>query len=182
MDALGEIELSPATVASAAAGDAAAFTRIVAEHHDALVRVAYLVAGDADLAQEAVQSAWGIAWRKLGTLRDPERLRPWLASIVANEARQLTRHRRRRWVREVDLETAEEHGDVVITRPHHDALLDLMRALDNITPADRGLLAMRYSLGLTADEIGSATGTTGSAARMRVWRALARLRKELGDD
>jgi len=38
-----------------------------------------------------VQSARSIAWRKLSSLRDPERLRPWLVSVAANEARQLVR-------------------------------------------------------------------------------------------
>ena len=43
--------------------------------------------GDADLTAEAVQSAWPIAWRKMKTIREPERLRPWLISIAVNEAR-----------------------------------------------------------------------------------------------
>ncbi len=49
--------------------------------------------GDAELTEEAVQSAWPIAWRKLHTIRDPECLRPWLISIAVNEARQLSRMR-----------------------------------------------------------------------------------------
>lgn len=181
MDTLTELELSPAIVASAAAGDVDAFTRIVAEHHQDLVRVAYLVCGDADLAQEAVQSAWSIAWRKIGDLRDRDRLRPWLASIAANEARQLIRRRSRRTVREVDLDLAEASGDYVVTRPHQDAVLDLLRALEDLSPDDRGLLAMRYALGLTAEEIARARGIGISAVRMRLSRTVARLRKELAD-
>jgi DNA-directed RNA polymerase specialized sigma24 family protein len=76
-------------VQRAVAGDEVAFARIVDAYHGDLVRVAYVVAGDEQLAQDAVQAAWSIAWRKLGSLRDPERLRPWLISVAANEARQL---------------------------------------------------------------------------------------------
>jgi len=40
---------------------------------------ASLRCGDADLAEEAVQSAWPVAWHKLHTVRDPEKLRPLVA-------------------------------------------------------------------------------------------------------
>ena len=64
-DAVGDL------VSQAAAGDEAAFTRIVAAHHDDMVRVSFVVCGDVDLAEEAVAAAWLIAWRKLGDLREP---------------------------------------------------------------------------------------------------------------
>ncbi|MEA2609242.1 MAG: polymerase sigma-70 factor, subfamily, partial [Chloroflexota bacterium] len=87
-------------VEQAAAGDEAAFARIVAAYHDDMARVCFVVCGEADLAQEAVQAAWPIAWRNMERLRDPERLRPWLVTIAANEARQLMRRRGRRAIRE----------------------------------------------------------------------------------
>ena len=73
-------------VAQAAAGDEGGFARIIQAHHDDMTRVCFVICGDLDIADEAVQAAWPIAWRKLGSLREPERLRPWLASIAANEA------------------------------------------------------------------------------------------------
>ncbi len=92
-------------VALAAAGDEAAFARIVQAHHDDMTRVCFVICGDLDVADEAVQAAWPIVWRKLGSLRDPSRLRPWLVSIAANEARQLIRRRRRRTVVELSWPT-----------------------------------------------------------------------------
>ena len=62
--------------------------------------------GNRDLTEDAVQSAWAIAWSRLGTLRDPERIRAWLLSVTANEARQLLRQQRH-WAA-VRLEFAEE--------------------------------------------------------------------------
>ncbi|MGZ6260557.1 MAG: RNA polymerase sigma factor, partial [Candidatus Limnocylindrales bacterium] len=53
-------------VAQAAAGDVDALARIVGLHHDDMARVCYVICGDQDLAQDAVQAAWPIAWRKLG--------------------------------------------------------------------------------------------------------------------
>ena len=94
-------ECPAVAVARAAAGDESAFARIIEAHHDDMTRVCFVICGDLDIADEAVQAAWPIVWRKLGTLRDPGRLRPWLVSIAANEARQLVRRRRRRVVVEL---------------------------------------------------------------------------------
>ena len=88
----------------AADGDEVAFARIVDAHHADMSSVCFVVTGgDAELTEEAVQSAWPIAWRKLDTIRDPERLRPWLISIAVNEARQLARRRRRGRVLEISV-------------------------------------------------------------------------------
>ena len=81
-------ETSAGLMRLAAEGDEVAFARIVDAHHADMSSVCFVVTGgDAELAEEAVQSAWPIAWRKLDTVRDPERLRPWLISIAVNEAR-----------------------------------------------------------------------------------------------
>jgi DNA-directed RNA polymerase specialized sigma24 family protein len=65
-------------VALAAAGDETAFARIIGAHHDDMTRVCFVICGDLDIADEAVQAAWPIIWRKLGNLRDPEELEAWL--------------------------------------------------------------------------------------------------------
>ena len=53
---------------------------------------------------DAVQAAWTIAWRKLGSLREPARLKQWLISVAANEARRLAKRRRRRVEVEVGID------------------------------------------------------------------------------
>ena len=172
-----------AAVARAAIGDEMAFARIVAAHHDDMARVSFVVCGDVDIAQEAVQAAWQKAWAKLGSIRDADRLRPWLVSIAANEAKQLIRSRHRRWLRETVIEDDED----VAARPGSDpasraAILDLTNALAGLEPDDRTLIALRYAAGLTSDEIGRAIGMTGGGVRARLARLLTRLRKELHDD
>ena len=167
-------------VASAAAGDEAAFARIVRAHHDDMIRVCYVICGDLDLADDAVGAAWPVAWRKLSTLKDPGRLRPWLVSVAANEARQLLRRQRRRMV--VELSVADrEH--VPVADPAGRALdLDLANALARLDADDRTLLALRYVAGFDSSELARATGRSASGTRARLGRLLARLRTELGDD
>src|SRR5688572_2211243 len=101
-------EKASALIASAAAGDAAAFSSIVNSNHEDMRRVCVVVAGDQGIADEAVAAAWSIAWRKLGSVRDPARLRPWLVSVAVNEARQLLRARNRRALLEVPVIQAGE--------------------------------------------------------------------------
>src|SRR5512146_909994 len=74
------------TVERAVEGDELAFARIVGAYHLDLVRVAYVICGDEGLAEDAAQAAWWIAWRKLPTLRDHDRVKPWLVAVAANEA------------------------------------------------------------------------------------------------
>jgi RNA polymerase sigma-70 factor (ECF subfamily) len=165
------------TVALAGAGDEAAFARLVAAYHVDMARVAFAACGDRELAEDAVQSAWLVAWRKLHSLRNPERVRPWLLAVTANEARQILR-RRHGPVVEIEVEApGDPRGDpsTGIER------VDLRRAMAHLSPDDRALLAMHYAVELGSDELAAAVGTSPSAVRMRLSRIVDRLRKELRD-
>jgi RNA polymerase sigma-70 factor (ECF subfamily) len=163
-------------VARVRAGDDAAFTRLVAAYHADLLRVAFGITGDADMASDAAQLAWQIAWRKLANLREPDRLRPWLVAIAATEARQLTRRQRRRTVVEIavgpDSPTAGDPTGAI-------SRLDLANALSHLTAEDRELIALRYVIGLDSFEIAAARGRSASGTRARIARVLAQLREEL---
>lgn len=165
-------------VALAAAGNEAAFTRIITAHHDDMTRVCFVICGDLDIADEAVQAAWPIVWRKLDSLRDPDRLRPWLVSIAANEARQLMRRRRRRTVVELSVGDTTTGVDPAVRVGD----LDLANALARLDPDDRALLALRYVAGFDSTELARATGRSPSGTRARLARLLDRLRMELSDD
>ncbi len=164
-------------VERAIAGDEVAFARIVAAHHADMARIAFFVCGDLDVAEEAEQSAWAVAYRRLKDLRDPDRLRPWLMSIAANEARQIARGRRRRTVRELSVGDPTRRRDV-----DQAALIDLSDALGRLDPRDRAIVGLRFVGGFDSAEIGRAMGMTATGVRVRLHRLLERLRKDLGDD
>ncbi|HUG47645.1 MAG TPA: sigma-70 family RNA polymerase sigma factor [Candidatus Limnocylindria bacterium] len=168
----------PLAVARAVEGDELAFARIVKAHHEAMLRVAMVICRDADLAKEAVQIAWGAAWRQLRRLREPERLRSWLVAIAANEARGLMRRSRRREVVELNLrQPGGGTGDTTLWVQG----LDLRNALGRLSPDDRALLALRYVGGLDSFELSRVTGLSPSGTRARLARLLATLRTELHD-
>ena len=170
-------QMGASTVVLAGAGDEVAFAQLVAAYHADMTRVAFVACGDRELAEDAVQSAWLVAWRKLHSLRDPDRVRPWLLSVTVNEARQIVR-RRRGPVVAIEVEApGDPRGDPATGIER----LDLRRALAHISPDDRALLAMHYLVDLSSDELGATVGTSPSAARTRLSRVVERLRKDLRD-
>ena len=77
-------------------GDARAYESLVEEHQAIAFRTAYLITGSAAEAEEAAQEAFVRAWLALRRFRRGAEFRPWLLAIVANEARNRVRSRRRR--------------------------------------------------------------------------------------
>ena len=165
------------TIERAASGDEVAFARLIEEHHEADGGAAYVVVGDVALAREAAQNAWTIAWSRLASVRDPDRLRSWLVAICANEARQLVRHAKRRQVVEISdrpPEPSSDPADRIDT-------VDLARALARLKPNERSLLALRYVSGLDSTDIAEQMGMSASGVRSRLSRLVERLRRDLED-
>jgi RNA polymerase sigma-70 factor, ECF subfamily len=174
-----EAVMATSSIEQAAAGNVIAFARIVDAYQADMVRVAYVVSGGSqELADDAVQAAWTIAWRKLGSLRDPDRLKSWLVSVAANEARQICRSQRRRAIVELDLGMADPRR---ADPADHAEDVDLRRAIERLSADDRALLALRYEAGLDSAEIGALARRPASTIRWRLARLVARLRKELSD-
>lgn len=164
-------------IAAAAAGDELAFRRIISEHHEDMRRVCAYVTRDDAVAEEAAYAAWSIAWKKVGSVRDPDSLRPWLTAVAVNEAKRLLRKRKRRAEIEVRADASGEAGGVDPATGV--ASLDLRAAVDRLEPDDRALIAMRYVAGFSATELAVATGKSPAATRQRLKRLLDRLREEL---
>jgi RNA polymerase sigma-70 factor (ECF subfamily) len=165
----------PSLVARAAAGDEAAFARLIDEHHAAMARVAYAITGDRESAADAAQSAWATAWRRLGSLRDHEAIRPWLVAIAANEARQHLRRPGNRGVLDLSLYDHPAGADPA----DQIATIDLARVLRGLSPDDRMLLALRFAAGLDSTQIAIQLRMSPSGIRSRLSRCIERLRKEL---
>src|SRR5712692_2370202 len=79
-------------VHAARRGDKRAFVEIVARHQAMVCGIALGILGDFAASEDAAQEAFLTAWRKFHDLRQPERLRAWLAQVARNAA---LGHRRR---------------------------------------------------------------------------------------
>ena len=172
-------------VARSQRGDRDGYEEIVRLHQNIAFRTAWLIAGSAAEAEEAVQDAFVKAHRALGRFRPGAPLRPWLLTIVANEARNRARAGGRR--ERLALRVAEERrpGDAVPSPEA--ALLDLERrdellgAVAELPQRDRDAIACRYLLDLSEEETAAVLGCPRGTVKSRVSRALGRLRERLED-
>lgn len=91
-------------------GDRDAFAALVDLHQQGAWRVAMAALGRPEDAEDAAQEAFISAWHNLASLRDEDRFRPWLMSIVWRKA--LDRRRGlRSWLRLVPA-MRENDGDL----------------------------------------------------------------------
>jgi RNA polymerase sigma factor (sigma-70 family) len=172
-------------VGRARAGDHDAYELLVREHERAAFRVAYVIVGSAADAEDVAQEAFVKAYRALGRFRMGAPFRPWLLSIVGNEARNNRRAAGRRafhqWRADVlePVRTAAEPEDVVLGRERRH---ELLAAVDRLGERDRQAIVARYFIGLTDAEAGAALGVSRATVKMRAWRGLERLRRDLGEE
>jgi RNA polymerase sigma-70 factor (ECF subfamily) len=80
--------------AALAAGDRAAFERVVREHYDRVYRIAWRMLGGPADAEDVAQEAFVRLWQGAHRLREAGSLRAWLAKVASNLA--VDRLRRRR--------------------------------------------------------------------------------------
>jgi RNA polymerase sigma-70 factor (ECF subfamily) len=161
-------------------GDPDAFEELVVSYQSLAFRTAFVIAGDAADAEEAAQDAFVKAHRALGRFRSGEPFRPWLLTIVANEARNRRRSRGRR----AALALRAAHPDALGEDPEAAALASerrerLLTAVERLRDDDRDVLACRYFLGLSEEETAAALGIARGTVKSRTHRALGRLQEEL---
>ena len=165
---------------AAAAGDRNAFAGIYDRYADRLHDFCIGMLRDRDSAADCVQDAFCIVSTSLGGLREPDKLRPWLYSIVRNEA-----HKR---LRELKRERpSDEMPDVV----SHDAGPDTMaqrlelanlisEAAGGLSDRDQAVLELAYRQGLDGPELAMALGVTQTNANTMVGRLRETIERSLG--
>ena len=169
-------------VSRARAGDAQAFSELVAMHQEVAFRVAFLVLGDPAEAEDATQEAFVRAHRGLGRFRPGEPFRPWLLRIAANQARNRRRSASRR--EGLRLRAVERSADAVAPSAESTVLDDerrreLLAAINALAPDDRVVLGARYFLDLSEVETAAVVGVARGTVKSRLFRARARLQERL---
>jgi RNA polymerase sigma-70 factor (ECF subfamily) len=169
-------------VVDARSGDAGAFTRLVERYRAPALRFAYGIAGDE--AEDAVQEAFVKAYRNLDSFRPGAAFRPWLFTIVANEAR----NRRRSMSRRTSLELRVRDqplplgagSDTVAVEQEQRRLL--VAAVNNLPDHHREVVALRFFAGLSESETAEVLACPAGTAKSRLSRALDHLRAALGEE
>jgi RNA polymerase sigma factor (sigma-70 family) len=156
-------------------GERDAFGALIERYQGVVSAVTYSRTGDRALSEDVAQETFIAAWRQIGQLREPSRLRSWLCAI----ARNLARKARRRTAREAPLDhllvfeganpfdrAAEAESERVV----RDALL-------RVPDIYRDALVLYYRDQRSARDVAAALGISEAAALQR----LARGRQYLAD-
>jgi RNA polymerase sigma factor (sigma-70 family) len=159
----------------------AAFTELIRRHVDLVYSAALrLVNGDAHRAQDVTQQVFAEFARQAKRLRRHPAPVGWLYTTTRLAALRTIRTERRRSAREQEATTMNEllrepapEPDWVHLRP---VLEDAMHELGE---TDRRAVLLRFFQNKSLKEVGMALGLGENAARMRVERALEKLRAKL---
>jgi RNA polymerase sigma factor (sigma-70 family) len=158
----------------------AAFAELVGRHADLVYSVALRESGNAQSAEEIAQAVFVVLARKAGSLSSRISLPGWLYQTARLTARNYRRGEVRRIRREQEA-FMESSNTVTEEAASWQSIVPLLdEALGRLSAGDRNALVLRFLQGRLLREVGSALGLNEPAAKMRVNRALEKLRRYFG--
>lgn len=150
----------------------ASFRQLVDRHLKMVFSVAYRVSGERGLAEEIAQSTFA---KLADSDAKPDVVAGWLYHTARNLALTTVRSESRRKQREQLAVTME------LNEPTPDQLTEhLEPALEQLGPEERDVLVLRFFEERNLRDVGAELGLSEDAARMRVNRALEKLRSVFG--
>lgn len=153
------------------------FREFVAARSGALLRTAYLLAGDWATAEDLLQTALTktyLAWKRLGGI---EAIEPYARRVMVNTS---TSWWRRRWHGERPTEVLPERAgvDEIEQQLDRDVLWRHLRALPS---RQRAVLVLRFYEDMSEAQIAAMLEISPGTVKSQTSRALATLRRRLGE-
>ena len=148
------------------------FVELVRTRSTALLRTAYLLTGDRQLAEDLVQTALAktaLHWRRI----ELNRAEAYTRRVIYHE--QVSRWRRRR-VHETLIESVPDTAAHGSTDEQTDLRIVLQQALASLGRGQRAVLILRYYEDLSEREVAEVLGCSIGTVKSQAHRALAALR------
>jgi RNA polymerase sigma factor (sigma-70 family) len=169
-------------VGAAASGDAQAFGEIVRRHQSLVCAIAYSGTGDLALSEEVAQEAFVAAWKGVKDLREPGKLKAWLAGITRNLVKGARRSRAR--APQLPLTGAAEQTPAGTASPLDQVLEKeqqalVWRALEHLPESYREPLVLFYREEQSVERVAEALELTVDAAKQRLSRGRRMLKEQV---
>ena len=164
-------------VEQARRADREAFAVLVHQVSDSLYAIAYRILRDPGLAEDALQNALVLAWRRLPKLRDADRFEAWIHRILIHACYDESQ-RARQWTTNVrilpmDGPSIADGTSAVADRD------ELERAYRQLTLEQRAVFVLHHYVGLPLVEIAELLEIPAGTARSRLHYAITGLRVAL---
>ncbi len=127
-------------------------------------RVAFSVLRDHGLAEDAAQEACAIILDAMPKLRAPQAFNVWLYRIVVRTALSIGKKQRRDEQFALEIAASTEPAESLVK-------IDVMRALDRLTPRQRAVVALHYYAQMSSREIAKVLAIPDSTVRFHVMNA-----------
>jgi RNA polymerase sigma-70 factor, ECF subfamily len=143
-------------------------------HGPEIQAVAFMIVRNESDAEEIAADTLMTAWRKIGSLRDPNRLRPWLLRI----ATRLALRKRRLTPHVLSLDAA---GEVSATAGVSLDRLVLVETLNRLPPRMRAAIVLHYVADLPTREVAEIVGRSENTIKTQLREARRELRRLIDD-
>lgn len=156
-----------------------AVTALYRGHALGLIRLAHVMLGDRQAAEDVVQEAFCGLYRRWGQLTDSEKALQYVRSSVLNGCRSVLRRGNAKSIWRVDQPPEASAETAVLTGEER---REVMQALRRLPDRQREVLVLRFYADLSEAEIASAMKISQSTVRSTAHRALAALGRSLGEN
>lgn len=175
-------------IKQAAAGDTAAFEKLVLHYQAQIYRLCFRMVGHAEDAADLTQETFLRAWRTLHGFRFQSAFSSWLYRMASNLCIDYLRKRKRKG--ELSLTVLQEDNETYCEPPDPEPLPEvrviaqeeqqlIQLALSALSADDRRILILRAVNDLSYAEIARVMGIRENTVKSRLSRARERLRKKL---
>src|SRR5579859_5704859 len=158
-------------VASIVAGDPLGLAAAYDRYADPLYQYCRTLLADQADAADAVQDTFVIAASRLGGLRDPDRLRPWLYAVARNEALRVLRSKKGTSALDEARDVTDDSGDVAAGAERADLRALLEDAALGLSPDEREVIELQLRQGLETAEVATVLGVSRNHAHALLARA-----------
>jgi RNA polymerase sigma-70 factor, ECF subfamily len=169
-------------VLRAQAGDREALDDLLKAIGEPVYRYVLRLVGQREMAEDILQEVFIRIYRKLGWLKEPALLRPWVYRIASREAFRFLK-RERRWSEQIRDEAILEAVQAESSAEDAGAELleQLPQLISRVSPASRAVLILHYLHDMPLTEVADVLGLSPGTVKSRLAYGLACLRRALGE-